>query len=1013
MTGTGFRRVYYWGRLASLWLFNISVFACMSYAQAAQFPPGSYNPGIVLVSFKPEVPKSVINATVSGYGTAVRHLANYINEDSNDNGVLDPGEDGNGNNTLDKVEIYVLEITTTDPEEMVLGRFTTDPQVAFASLDFIDVPRNHLREPNDPLYRPWQWALSNTGQLIPRVAPQRPGLINADIDARQGWELSTGSRKVVVAVIDSGVDTAHPDLAANIFANGAETGGVAGIDEDGCGIVDDLNGAAFGSDLDLPPLGNFPGPEDVDNNHNGVFNPVVATADPRPADVDIAPLNDIDKPRLQGAGNAPGPEDIDRNGNGTLDPPLWPGVEDIDFNEDGLFNTGGSSHGTHVAGIIGAVGNNGIGVTGVNWQVTLLPIRANSMAGLASAGAYLACLKKRSGRNIRVVNYSAGMSPRDLSGTAFQIWNELNTENRVWSVILAGLQAADVLFVTAAGYDGVNMDTTAPEDLDGDGRLDPGEDLDNDGRLDVNEDANGNGLLDPGEDIDGDGRLDPDEDRDGDGRLDIAEDINGNNVLDPAGADHLGNGVLDAGEDANGDSVLDPGEDRPDGVNDRYLDMPCGNTAPNLICVAASDNRDKPASFRQNTGATSVDVYAPGVAILSTVIRGGPDIPASDRVDADYGFMSGTSMATPQVAGAAAHCLAVFPSLNTLALKDKLLTEVDPRPDLNSVVSGKANNGRIGLCKKDDFGDAPDPRYPSLAVIKANGARIGAANGARHEEFEEEWLELNHNFGALRDPGVDGEDNSRQVDVDWYDDGVVLHPPYVAGTIGQIDFEVNAEHAHLPDASEAAGRYDINDPKKRLYVNVYFDWNHDGDWDDAGEHIVTPGCAGATWYGAPGSPDCLGNPWLAPAKNKLVNISFQVPPLTPTGIAFSRVRLDYGENVGMPPAFPLPESVPDQISFSGGNPDGGRHDLGPLLQSRGLAQFGEVEDYKFLQAASADICDVDNNGQMDRNDISAIFLARNTFVPAGDPRDADGDGVITVGDARICTSACSKPQCAP
>jgi len=59
------------------------------------------------------------------------------------------------------------------------------------------------------------------------------------------------------------------------------------------------------------------------------------------------------------------------------------------------------------------------------------------------------------------------------------------------------------------------------------------------------------------------------------------------------------------------------------------------------------------------------------------------------------------------------------------------------------------------------------------------------------------------------------------------------------------------------------------------------------------------------------------------------------------------------------------------------------------------------------------ICDIDGDGEVSRNDIEAILAARGTRAIPGDSRDADGDGVITVNDARICVLACTKPNCAP
>ncbi len=57
-------------------------------------------------------------------------------------------------------------------------------------------------------------------------------------------------------------------------------------------------------------------------------------------------------------------------------------------------------------------------------------------------------------------------------------------------------------------------------------------------------------------------------------------------------------------------------------------------------------------------------------------------------------------------------------------------------------------------------------------------------------------------------------------------------------------------------------------------------------------------------------------------------------------------------------------------------------------------------------------CDIDSNGSVDRRDISAIMLGINRPIVAGDPLDADGDGKVTINDARTCTQKCSKEQCA-
>ena len=170
--------------------------------------------------------------------------------------------------------------------------------------------------PNDASFLD-QWSLHNVGQ--------DGGMPDADIDAPECWGRRRSTEDVVVAVIDSGVDLEHPDLAANLWRNEDEIPG-NGRDDDGNGYVDDVLGWDFVSD---------------DND----------------------PTDDY-------------------------------------------------GHGTHVAGIIGAVGNNGRGVCGVAWRTKLMAVKFLDARGRGRLSAALASVRYAVDNGARVINASWG-STRD------------------------------------------------------------------------------------------------------------------------------------------------------------------------------------------------------------------------------------------------------------------------------------------------------------------------------------------------------------------------------------------------------------------------------------------------------------------------------------------------------------------------------------------------------------------------------------------------------------------------
>jgi subtilisin family serine protease len=224
--------------------------------------------------------------------------------------------------------------------------------VSYVEPDFAIAPS---ALPNDPSFSRL-WGLHNLGQS--------GGVADADIDAPEAWNTTTGSRSVVVAVIDTGIDYRHPDLAANVWTNPGEIAG-DGIDNDRNGYVDDVRGWDFDND----------------------------DADP-----------------------------MDDNG-----------------------------HGTHVSGTIGAVGENGIGVAGVNWQVSIMSLKflsgsgSGSTSGAIAAINYATRMRRDFGINVVATNNSWG-------GGGFSAG--------LRDAIEAGGQAG-ILFVAAAGNNGRNNDATA------------------------------------------------------------------------------------------------------------------------------------------------------------------------------------------------------------------------------------------------------------------------------------------------------------------------------------------------------------------------------------------------------------------------------------------------------------------------------------------------------------------------------------------------------------------------
>lgn len=107
-----------------------------------------------------------------------------------------------------------------------------DPRFEYVETDNALVPDQAL--PNDPSFS-LQYYLHNTGQT--------GGVVDADVDGPEGWgALPNSGDGIIVAVCDDGFEVTHPDLAANIWVNDDP---VNGVDDDGNGFIDDINGWDF------------------------------------------------------------------------------------------------------------------------------------------------------------------------------------------------------------------------------------------------------------------------------------------------------------------------------------------------------------------------------------------------------------------------------------------------------------------------------------------------------------------------------------------------------------------------------------------------------------------------------------------------------------------------------------------------------------------------------------------------------------------------------------------------
>src|SRR5262245_34166054 len=108
-------------------------------------------------------------------------------------------------------QVHQVQIEQGGSVEQALSAYAGRTDVSYAEPDYlvhVDVI------PNDT-YFPLEYGLNNTGQTINRSV----GVADADIDAPEAWNITTGSPTTVVAVIYTGIDYTHPDLYLNVWIN--------------------------------------------------------------------------------------------------------------------------------------------------------------------------------------------------------------------------------------------------------------------------------------------------------------------------------------------------------------------------------------------------------------------------------------------------------------------------------------------------------------------------------------------------------------------------------------------------------------------------------------------------------------------------------------------------------------------------------------------------------------------------------------------------------------------------